>query len=180
MDEFYIGKILSGDVHSFRYFIKEYKDMAFSVAMSVVKDEFIAEEVVQTAFLKAFKALASFKRNSKFSTWFYKIVLNEGYSKMKKVKKDVILFVDNYDAKIIDESFILALEADEQSTLINQALAQLSPNESVALRLFYLQEESIKDVCAITGWSEANTRVILYRARKNMLGIVTKLIKNDS
>ncbi|MEO6845020.1 MAG: sigma-70 family RNA polymerase sigma factor [Ginsengibacter sp.] len=180
MDEFYIGKVLSGDVQAFRYFIKEYKDMAFSIAMSIVKDEFIAEEVVQDAFLKAFKALASFKKSSKFSTWFYKIVLNEGYAKMNKMKKDFLLFIDNYDEEIIDESFILALEAGEQSTLINQALIKLSPNESVALRLFYLEEESIKDVCAITGWTEANTRVILHRARKNMLGIMNKLIKKHS
>lgn len=177
MDDFYIEKVRSGDIQAFRYFVKEYKDMAFSVAMSVVKDEFVAEEVVQDAFLKAFKALASFNKKSKFSTWFYRIVLNEGLAKMNKMKKDFVLFTENYDEEIMDESALLALEADEQSYLVNAALVQLAPKESVALRLFYLQEESIKEVCAITGWTEANTRVILHRARKNMLKVVNSLFK---
>lgn len=179
MDDFYIKKVLSGDIQAFRYFVKEYKDMAFSVAMSVVKEEFSAEEVVQDAFLKAFKALASFNQTSKFSSWLYRIVLNEAYAKLKKMKRDMVSYAENYDEEIMDESILLALKADEQSYLINTALNELSSKESVALRLFYLQEESIKEVCVITGWTEANTRVILHRARKNMLKEVNSLFKKE-
>lgn len=179
MDDFYIKKVLSGDIQAFRYFVKEYKDMAFSVAMSVVKEEFSAEEVVQDAFLKAFKALASFNQKSKFSSWLYRIVLNEAYAKLKKMKRDMVSYAENYDEEIMDESILLDLKADEQSYLINTALNELSPKESVALRLFYLQEESIKEVCVITGWTEANTRVILHRARKNMLKVVNSLFKKE-
>jgi hypothetical protein len=46
MDELYIDKVCSGDTNSFRYFLIKYKDMAFSIAISVIKDEFFAEEVV--------------------------------------------------------------------------------------------------------------------------------------
>lgn len=179
MDDFYIKKVLSGDIQAFRYFVKEYKDMAFSVAMSVVKEEFAAEEVVQDAFLKAFKALSSFNQQSKFSSWLYRIVLNEGFAKLKKMKRDMVSYSGNYDTEIMDESTLLSLEADEQSYLVNTALNQLSPKESVALRLFYLQEESIKEVCVITGWTESNTRVILHRARKNMLKVVNSLLKKN-
>ena len=179
MDDFYIKKVLSGDIQAFRYFVKQYKDMAFSVAMSVIKEEFSAEEVVQDAFLKAFKALSSFNQKSKFSSWLYRIVLNESYAKLKKMKRDMVSYAENYDEEIIDESILLDLKADEQSYLINTALNELSPKESVALRLFYLQEESIKEVCVITGWTEANTRVILHRARKNMLTVVNSLFKKE-
>ena len=179
MDDFYIKKVLSGDIQAFRYFVKEYKDMAFSVAMSVVKEEFSAEEVVQDAFLKAFKALASFNQKAKFSSWLYRIVLNESYAKLKKMKRDMVSYAENYDEEVMDESILLDLKADEQSYLINTALNELSPKESVALRLFYLQEESIKEVCLITGWTEANTRVILHRARKNMLTVVNSLFKKE-
>lgn len=179
MDDFYIKKVLSGDIQAFRYFVKEYKDMAFSVAMSVVKEEFAAEEVVQDAFLKAFKALVSFNQQSKFSSWLYRIVLNEAYARLKKMKRDMVSYAENYDTEIVDESTLLSMKADEQSYLINTALNGLSPKESVALRLFYLQEESIKEVCVITGWTEANTRVILHRARKNMLKVVNSLLKKE-
>lgn len=179
MDEIYIRKVCEGDTESFRYFLKQYKDMAFSVAISVVKDEFIAEEVVQDAFMKAFNALKSFNRQSKFSTWFYRIVSNESFMRLKKMKRDIISFNPDYNNDIADESVLLSLQADEQTYLINEALKKLPPNESLALRLFYLEEESIKAVCEITGWSESNTKVILHRARKNMLIAVNQLMKSE-
>ena len=86
MDEFYIQKILTGDTESFRYLIKTYKDLAFSVAISVVKDEFWAEEVVQEAFVKVFQKLKWFNGRSSFKTWFYRIVINEAFQRLRSEK----------------------------------------------------------------------------------------------
>ena len=57
MDDLYIKKVLEGDTDVFRYFVGQYKDMAFSLSMSVVKDEFLATDVVQESFMKAFQNL---------------------------------------------------------------------------------------------------------------------------
>lgn len=153
--------------------------MAYSIAISVVKDEFIAQEVTQDAFVKAFKNIGSFSKKSTFSTWFYRIVTNEALMRLRKLKKEIIEFTTiNYD-EVSDENAILSLKEDEQTYLINEALRKLSPKESLALRLFYLQEESVKEVCEITGWSEANTKIILHRARKNMFIVLTQLMKTD-
>ena len=76
MDESYIQKVLNGDIKSFRYFVDKYKHLLFSTSMRIIKDEQIAEEAVQDAFLKAFQGLNGFKGKSKFSTWLYKIVVN--------------------------------------------------------------------------------------------------------
>ena len=70
MDVLYIRKVLGGDTEAFSYFITTYKHMAFSIAMSVLKDSFLAEEAVQKAFINAFRNLDSFHQQSKFSTWF--------------------------------------------------------------------------------------------------------------
>lgn len=153
MDEIYIRKVCEGDAESFRYFIKTYKDMAYSLAISIVKDEFRAEEVVQDAFVKAFHGLKSFNQKSKFSTWFYRIVVNESFSHLKKINKEVIQFRQDYDTEIPDENDILALQNEEQAFLVNEALKMLSANESLALRLFYLEETSINTLCEVTGWS---------------------------
>ena len=66
----------------------------------------------------------------------------------------------------MDESVDLNFQEKHLTYSINKALEQLSPNESLALRLFYLEEESVKDVSEITGWSEENVKVILHRGRK--------------
>jgi len=178
MDDLYISKVCQGDAEAFRYFIKEYKDMAFSIAISVVKDEFMAEEIVQDSFLKAFKGLSSFQKRAAFSTWFFRIVTNESFRRLRKIKKEIVSFCGEFEGDVEDEVIYSSLEEEEQTYLINKALEMLDPRESLALRLFYLQEESIKEVGNITGWSVSNTKVILFRARKNMLAVIKQITKS--
>jgi len=96
MDDIFIQKILAGDSEAFRHIITKYKDMAYSIAMSVIKDEFYAEEILQVSFLKAFDKLNTFKGRSKFSTWFYRIVINESFKYVKKHKTEFVDFVENF------------------------------------------------------------------------------------
>ena len=60
------------------------------------------------------------------------------------------------------------IDGDDQRYYINEALKLLSANESLALRLFYLGENSIEEITEITGWTNSNIKVILHRARINM------------
>lgn len=77
-------KVLEGDVDAFRYFVNKYQDMAYSLANSICKSEFLAEEATQEAFVKAFQNLDKFKQKSSFTTWFYKILVNESLRKIKR------------------------------------------------------------------------------------------------
>ena len=71
MDSVYIRNVLNGATEDFRFLIRKYKDLAFSVAVAVVKNEFDAEEVVQESFIKVFQHLKSFRGKSDFKTWFF-------------------------------------------------------------------------------------------------------------
>ncbi|WP_159521856.1 RNA polymerase sigma factor [Sunxiuqinia indica] len=178
MDDLYIKKVLNGDTEGFRYFITNYKDLAFTVAISVVKDEFWAEEVVQESFIKVFKNLKSFKRRSSFKTWFYRIVINEAFQRIRNEKKEHFYTDNFFDQEPTEENFA-GLSAEEQIVLVQESLKRLSPKESLVLRLFYLEEQDTKTVSEETGWSESNIRVILHRGRKNMLAIVQQLMQNE-
>jgi RNA polymerase sigma factor (sigma-70 family) len=180
MDNYYIQQALIGDTDAIRSIIKAYRDMAFTIAISILKDEYSAEEVVHDAFVNAFKGLPRFNQSSKFSTWFYRIVVNQALQRLKKRKKDKIDFVDNFDAEPVAEDLILSLDAKERKILINEALNRLPTDESLALRLFYLEESSIKEVGAITGWTASKVKVSLHRARKHMLIILNKLLNKTS
>ncbi|MEO9870751.1 RNA polymerase sigma factor [Ekhidna sp.] len=164
MDEVYLDKILAGDSDAYRYFINTYKDMALNIAVSIVKDDQYAEEVAQDAFVKAFSGIKSFNRESKFSTWFYRIVVNESFQRLRKLKKEV----PTTDINEVSFKKTSANESDEDRERIEKALKALPANESLALNLFYLEENSLKEVMNITGWTLANTKVILHRARKNL------------
>src|SRR5664279_767345 len=92
MDDIYIQKVLKGDTDAFRFLIKKYKDIGYSLAMSVVKDEFTAQDVLQASFVIAFSKLSTFKGNSKFSTWLYRIIINEAFNAIRKRKNETVSF----------------------------------------------------------------------------------------
>ena len=180
MDESCIQKILAGDSELFRHLIVKYKDMAYSIAMSVLKDEFYAEEVLQISFLRAFEHLNSFKASSKFSTWLYRIVINESFRLVRKHKNEFVSFMEappDEEAEL-DDSF-LKMEEEDQRHIINEALQKLRSNESLALRLFYLEENSIDEIRDMTGWTASNIKVILHRARFSLKNILTRYYKID-
>ena len=87
MDDQYLQKVLSGDNQSFTYFIKMYQNGAYAVAISIVKSEDKAKDVVQESFIQAYNALSSFKSKSKFSTWLYRIVVNKSLRLLEKEKR---------------------------------------------------------------------------------------------
>jgi RNA polymerase sigma-70 factor (ECF subfamily) len=103
MDDLYLEKILKGDYNSFQYFIKTYKRFAFSLSYAILKDKHLTEDVVQDSFVKAFKGLKSFKRNSKFQTWLGRIIINESLRNAKIKATEYVM----YDETLIAEGLIL-------------------------------------------------------------------------
>ena len=93
MEDIYIQKVLDGNHDAFRFIIKKYQDLAFTYAMSVVKDEHLAQEVLQVSFIKAFTKLNTFKKKSKFSSWLYRIVVNESFKILNKQKTSLQLLL---------------------------------------------------------------------------------------
>lgn len=176
-----IKKVLEGDKDAFRVIVKEYQDHAYTLAVSVVKDEFLARDVVQVSFIKAYKALSTFRENSKFSTWFYRIVINEAFNKQKK-EKNITQLTDtismNEDTSKLNSVFS-KMEQDYQRYYINEVLSRLPGNYSLALRLFYLEEFNLKEISEITGWTDSNTRVMLHRARKEMKKLLTDVFNQQ-
>lgn len=179
MEALYIKKVIEGDEQGYRYFIRRYQDMAFSIAISVVKDEFLAEEVVQEAFMKAFEKMSTFKQQARFSTWFYRIIVNIAFRQLDKEKKwknePLVAVEDTIETAVIDQ-----LEQDERKYFINETLKVMTPNESLALRLFYLEELSLAEVSDVTGWSASKVKVVVHRARKHFYAYLNAILKKES
>jgi RNA polymerase sigma factor (sigma-70 family) len=182
MDEAYIQKVLEGDVNSFGYLVDKYKNLSFSIAMSVLKDENEAEDAIQDAFIKAFNGLRSFRYKSKFSTWLYRIVVNESLTRIRRKKHE--RFHDIHENKYEDtetdiQESVLNLTRDEQKKYIDKVLNMMDGRESLLLRLFYLNENTLNEIQEITGFSMSNIRVILHRARKSFYGLLKTELKEE-
>ena len=68
---------------------------------------------------------------------------------------------------------------DEQKLLVSESLEKIPPKESLSLQLFYLEGNAISEITGLTGWSEANVKVILHRARKHLLEVVNTMMERE-
>jgi len=177
----YIQKVIEGDMRSFNYLIDEYKDMSFSIAMSIVKDETLAGEVVQDAFVKVFRKLKTFKGKAKFSTWLYRIVVNTALSNRRKAAREIIEYVEDYSEDSISSTtnVLQDMNEEEQQKYINRTLERMNPKESLIMRLYYLNDNNHKEISEITSLSISNIKVILHRARSNFYGILHSQLKTE-
>lgn len=168
-DQFYIEKIKKGDPSSYAFLVNRYKDMAFTIALKILKNDEEAEDAAQESFVKAYQQIRKFENKSKFSTWLYTIVYRTSISKLQKSKLPVFPLnediTENYAFDFSAPQMETVL-ATEQSKFIKTAIAKLPQTESLLITLFYMNENSIKEIEEITGLTESNIKVKLFRARK--------------
>ncbi|NMM47896.1 RNA polymerase sigma factor [Marinigracilibium pacificum] len=169
-----INRILAGQTAEFRILVERYKDVSLSLACSVIKDQHLAEDALQEAFIKVFHSLNKFRQDSLFSTWLYRIVVNCSLNYAKKNKR--FQPETNNPELVKKESDYKGgfemLNLSERSKLVNDALAELKDSESLVLRLHYLSELSVQEIKEVTDYSESNIKVLLHRGRKNLLQIL--------
>lgn len=182
MDDLYLQLVLDGDTAKFSWFIDRYKGMAFSIAYRIVNNREDAEEVVQDAFLKAFRSLDKFRRSSKFSTWFYRIVVNTSLTRVRSTAPQSSSLDENDAGDLLVEnveSTYRNLDLSEQKALINEAMDELSTEDRLLLTLYYLNENSIGEVEEITGVPRDNVKMKLHRARNRLYHVMNSKLKSE-
>jgi RNA polymerase sigma factor (sigma-70 family) len=182
MENEYIREILNGNPSRFSYFVSEYKDMAYSIAYRIVNNNEDAEEVVQDSFIRAYKSLHKFRQSSKFSTWFYRIVVNRALSIKSQMKKAIteidINSIPEIQLEEIDKTY-RNLTQIERVQFINSALKELQEEDRLLLTLYYLNENSIDEITEITDISADNVKMKLLRARKKLYVVLEKTLKME-
>jgi len=83
-DKALVVRVQAGDREAFRALVQRHQRRAFAIAMSLVRDENDANELVQDAFLRVYKNLGSFQGQSSFFTWLYRIITNLSIDLIRK------------------------------------------------------------------------------------------------
>lgn len=183
MEDIYIRQVLDGDVSKYGHIINLYKDMAYSIAFRILNNNEDAEEAVQDSFLRAYNALSSFKAESKFSTWLYKIVVNTSINRSKgrrQVVNDINL--DDLSENLLAadvEPVLKKLDQQDRIKLINLAMDKLMMEDRLLLTLYYLNENSIAEIAEITSIPAENIKMKIHRARKKMFVVLNGVLKNE-
>ena len=172
-----IKEILNGKTEQYEYFLDRYGQQVFVLVDRIVSCQEDAEELTQDVFLKAFQQLSSFKAESSFSTWIYRIATNVAISAVRKKRNDVLRLDDSVFANLSDTQVDEALEdeSEEQMEHLQLAMNQLEADERALITLYYLEEKPLAEVAFILGMTDGNAKVKLHRIRKKLY----VLIKNQ-
>lgn len=171
-----IESVKKGNTADYSILIDRYKNKAFSMLKRILKNEFDAEEVLMDCFLKAYNNLNSFKFESKFSTWFYRIVYNTALTKLSSTKRKIENEMSSIDDLHYLESIYNAdeLVKEDLSILVKKIVNELPPKNAGVVTMFYLEEMSTGEIGEVLQISVANVKVILHRSRNLLRKIIEK------
>ncbi len=175
-DEQIIDSIKKGNQADFALLIDRYKDKAFSLLRRIVKNELDAEEILQDCFMKVYNSIDTFRFESKFSTWFYRIVYNAGLSaianKKRQIEKEMSSVEDHYYLEYEDDRTYA--ESENVKQYVIKLVDKLPPRNALVIILFYIDDMSLKDISEVLDISLVNTKVLLHRSRNILREMILK------
>jgi RNA polymerase sigma-70 factor (ECF subfamily) len=173
-DQDIINSVLEGNESDYSIIVDRYKNKAFSMLRRMLKSDFDAEEVLQDCFVKAYYSLKNFKGESKFSTWFYKIVYNTALTKLslkrRKIELEMSSVEDHFNLES-DYDFI-DVEKKDLNDFIREIINKLPERYTAVISMFYLNEMSIEEISDVLQVSASNVKVMLYRARNSLRDLI--------
>lgn len=179
-----IQQVLQGQHAAYAVLVGRYQSYVFTLVMRYVNNRETAEELAQDVFVKAYRYLADFKGNSKFSTWLYTIVNTTCLSHLRKQNEGTTLLEEEKIISISDNNNAQKpsdrLEQKTQKQLLERALKQLPESEAQILTLFYLAEQSVEETGIIMGLTTPNVKVKLFRARQKLKEILLRNFSKEA
>ena len=160
-----VKKILNGDSQAFEEIINMTEGLVMGIIIRMIPNKSDRLDISQDIYLKAFGSLASFKFNSKLSTWIGAIAYNTciSYLKKRKLYSDEISLVylpsDMSDSEIHEQ---------DRRKILHQEIEKLPPIYKTLITLFHHQEMSYKEIEEITNLPIGTVKNYLYRARKKL------------
>jgi len=167
-----IEQTLAGNQAAYAELVRRHQRFVFTLAMRFSKSREDAEEIAQDCFIKAYRSLASFQKQSKFSTWLYSIVYTTAMTFLRKKRVDTDSIDDeNTYIQLENQSSGLnnnMAENKSRSYYLNQAITQLMPDDAAIITLFYMGEQSLDEISKTLGIEASTVKVKLFRARQRL------------
>lgn len=170
-----IKQALGGDQHAYAAILERYKGPISSLIFRMVKNREETEDLVQEAFIKAFKSLDSFNEQYAFSTWLYKIAVNNciDYFRKKRLRVyslDKPMESNNGELhrEFPDTSFApdRALLSSEKSNMIQQAIDSLPEKYRLSIILRHNEEKTYEEIAQIMDIPLGTVKARIFRARE--------------
>ena len=179
-----INAVLAGNTAQYEVLVKRHQRFVFTLALRFAKNREDAEEVAQDCFVKAYRALGTFKQTSKFTTWLYTIVYTTAMTFLRKKRLDTQSINDDENVLQIANSgtdFDAGSYTEKKSSYVylNQAIDMLLPDDAAIITLFYKGEQSLEEIGTALNMEANTVKVKLHRARTRLKEKLQFLLKDE-
>lgn len=164
-DNYLIDKVLGGDSRAFGALVSRTEALVAQIVCKMVSHAEDRRDLAQDIYLKTFKNLSTFRRQSKFSTWIATIAYNTCISHLEKRRLPV---VEPETAEIIHTETTDALLLKQRAAILTAEIEQLSPVFRTLITLYHKEELGYEEIAQITSLPVGTVKSYLFRARKRL------------
>ncbi len=173
-----IRKLRERDEKAFREIVERYRDTIYNLTYRMLGNREEAEDVSQEVFITVFKSIESFRGDSKFSTWLYRIAVNHCKNRIKYLSRRHDRDQSEYDEEVEGDQAAGAataptpiprpdkqLEGVELEQIMQRCIAALDEEQRLVVVLRDVEDLSYEEICAITSLPVGTVKSRLHRAR---------------
>jgi RNA polymerase sigma-70 factor, ECF subfamily len=176
-----------GNVHAFEVLVKRHERRFLRLAQRVTRNREDAQDVVQKSFQKAFVHLYKFEERASFSTWMTRIVINEAAMCLRANRRVRVVGIDELaprEEPVVGFEFPDSCPSPEQSysqqeavRMLSFAIRQLPPGVRTAIKLYYLDDQSLKESAQLMGLSVAAVKSRVMRGRRKLHQTLKRFVR---
>jgi len=171
-----IEKLKHGDETAFKAIVEQWQDMVYNTILGIVQNETEAEDLAQDVFIKVFEKISTFKGDSKFSTWLYRIATTTALDHLRsKKRKKRSGFLQALSGSSDEKEQIpdfhhpgVSLDNKERATVLFKAIEALPDSQKAAYTLHKLEGLSYRDVSEVLNTTVSAVESLMSRANQNL------------
>src|SRR5215471_15432152 len=159
-----VERVLTGDISAFEGIVRRWQSPLVNLAYRFCRDRSRAEDMAQEAFLRAYRGLKSWRRDSAFSTWLFALATNLYCSEIRRIPPPAVrleAIMSSVDSMSIDNQ----LERNEREHAVRTAVSALPAIYREAMTLFYFHEKDVAAAAQSLGLPEGTFKARLSRGR---------------
>jgi len=176
-----VRRVLEGDVEAFEGIVRRWQTPIVNLAFRLCRERGLAEDMAQEAFVKAYRGLARWRGEGRFSTWLFALALNHCRSRLRRIRPPAVDIEEAYDLGEPPEGE-RRVEDEERARIVRQAVAELPERYRDAVVLFYLRGASLEEAARSLQVPEGTLKARLHRARgmlRGRLDLLGPLVAED-
>jgi RNA polymerase sigma-70 factor (ECF subfamily) len=167
-----VGRILAGEIAAFENIVRRWQSPLINLAYRFCRDRGRAEDMAQEAFLRAYRALGTWRRDAAFSTWLFALATNLYRTELRRIPVGAVPLSDLHAAAESRNE----LEDADRDRAVRRAVFALPAKYREALILFYFHDMDVHDAARSLGLPEGTVKARLSRGREILRGKLPRLL----